>query len=142
MISDPMFALDTNIVSEPRKPRHHGAVVAWYAAHDSSAYVIPSVVFFELQERALLTRRNDPAKADELDRWINSVEQNALILPFDSAIAHETAHLLKQKSPHLFVDAVIAATARVYGLTVATRNTVDFNLFDVPQVNPFLFKKP
>jgi predicted nucleic acid-binding protein len=129
-------------VSEPRKPRPHGAVLAWYAAHDSSAYIIPSVVFFELQEGAGLTRRHDPSKADELDRWIDSIEENALILPFDSAIARETARLLKHKSPDLFVDAVIAATARVYGLTVATRNTHDFNLFDVPQVNPFLFPRP
>jgi predicted nucleic acid-binding protein len=136
-----MFALDTNIVSEPRKPRPHGAVIAWYAAHDSTTYVIPSVVFFELQEGALLTRRNDSARTDELDRWIDSIKQNALILPFDSAIARETARLLRRKSPELFVDSVIAATARVYGLTAATRNTHDFKLFDVPQVDPFLFPR-
>lgn len=136
-----IYALDTNIVSEPRKPRPHGAVLAWYAAHDSSAYVIPSVVFFELQEGAEIARRQDTDKAEELDRWIDAVEKTAVILPMDSLIARETAYLLRRKSPNLFVDAVIAATARVYGLTVATRNIRDFSLFEVPLVNPFSFPR-
>lgn len=77
-----IFALDTNIVSEPRKLRPHGAVLAWYAAHDSSAYVIPAVVFFELQEGAVLTRRQDTVKAEELDRWIDAVEKTGTYSPF------------------------------------------------------------
>ncbi len=136
-----IYALDTNIVSEPRKPRPHGAVLSWYAAHDSSAYVIPSVVFFELQQGAEITRRQDAVKGKQLEEWIDSVEQAALILPFDSLIARETARLLRHKSPALFVDAAIAATALIYGLTVATRNTRDFNHFGVNQVDPFLFPR-
>ena len=136
-----IYALDTNIVSEPRKPRPHGGVLAWFAAHDSSAYVIPAAVFFELQDGAEITRRQDAVKARQLDEWIDSVERTALILPFDSSIARQTARLLQHKSPELFMDAAIAATALIYGLTVATRNTKDFNLFGVAQVDPFLFPR-
>jgi predicted nucleic acid-binding protein len=94
----------------------------------------------ELQAGAEIARVQHAEKARELEVWIDLLEQNATIIPFDSAVARETARLMKNKSQDLFEDATIAATARVYGLTVATRNTKDFRHFDVPQFNPFQFR--
>ncbi len=128
------------IVSEPRKPRPHGAVLAWYASHPIAAYAIPAIVLFELQQGAEITRAQNPAKAREIDTWIDSIEREANLLPFSGDIARETARLLHRQSPHLFEDAAIAATARVHGLTIATRNTRDFERFGVPLVNPFTAK--
>lgn len=133
------YALDTNVASEPRKPRPHGALLAWFEAHPRTAYAIPAIVFYELQRGAELTRLQNRERAEELDSWIDSLPGRVAILPFDAAVARETSRLLQKQSPDLFVDAAIAATARVHGLIVATRNTKDFKRFDVPLVNPFLF---
>ena len=133
------FALDTNVASEPRKLRPHGALLAWFEAHPRTAYAIPAIVFYELQQGAELTRLQDREKAEELDRWIDSLPGTIIVLPFDALVARETSRLLRKQSPDLFVDAAIAATARVHDLTVATRNTKDFSRFAVPLVNPFLF---
>ncbi len=127
------------IVSEPRKPRPHGAVLAWYAAHPVSAYAVPAIVFYELQQGAEITRRQDEPKAAQIDAWISRIASEATILAFDAEVARETARLLRHSTQRLFEDAAIAATARVYGLTVATRNTRHLAEFKVPLVNPFLF---
>jgi predicted nucleic acid-binding protein len=136
-----IYALDTMIISEARKPRPHGAVVAWFAATPISHYGIPAVVFYELQEGAEMTRRQDRSKSEQIDRWIESLAQRGNVLPFGAEVARETARLMDRQSSHLFEDAAIAATARVHDLTVATRNTRDFERFDVRLINPFLFGK-
>ncbi len=135
-----IYVLDTMVISEGRKPRPHGAVEAWFAATPVADYAIPSVVFFELQRGVELTRRQDPVKAHYLNLWVDSLEQTATILPFDQLVARETARILERKSPELFIDAAIAATARIYGLIVATRNTHDFRNLGVSLVNPFSFR--
>ena len=133
-----MYLLDTNVISELRKPRPHGAITAWYAEQQLHALALPSVVIYELQAGAHRTRRQDPAKAEELDSWIESLVRAISILPFGTDDARLTATFMHKRPLDLFPDAMIAATAAVHKLTVVTRNTKDFSSFPVKLLNPFL----
>ena len=133
-----MLLLDTNVVSELRKPKPHGGLMAWYNSHPLQTMSISSVVLYELQAGAERTRQQDIAKAEELDEWIKGLANRLAVLPFGSEEARVTARLLRKKSLDLLPDAMIAATASVYGLTVVTRNIHDFQQFPVRLHNPFI----
>lgn len=134
------FLLDTNIVSELRKPRPHGGVLAWAETVPVDALAIPAIVIFELQIVTERLRRQDSKRADEFDSWIGRIANGNNVIPLDAACAREAARLLEKQPTELMADAMIAATARVSGFTVATRNTRDFERFGVGLVNPFEFK--
>lgn len=131
------FLLDTNVVSETRKLRPHGAVVAWLDSLVREQVFFPSVVFWGSQVGIESTRKQDPAKAQEIEAWVEDMVSTQQILSVDAASFRECARLMQGKSQDLLEDAMIAATARIYGFTVATRNERDFALFDVPVLNPF-----
>ena len=84
-----------------------------------------------------MTRRSDPAKADEIEVWAARLERSSQLLPMDAACFREHARLIHGRTNTLAEDAMIAATARVHGLTVATRNERDFAHFAVSVFNPF-----
>jgi hypothetical protein len=134
------FLLDTNVVSELRKPRPHGGVLAWAESVPAEALAIAAIVLFELQIGTEKLRRQDPPRAEEFDAWVGRITNGSIVIPLDAACAREAARLLEKQPIELIADAMIAATARVNGLTVATRNTRDFERFGVPLVNPFEFK--
>lgn len=79
-------------------------------------------------------------KAAELDRWIATLQTMMTVLPFSALEARITAYLMRGLALEQLQDAMIAATATVHGLPVATRNTRDFERFGVMLVNPFEFK--
>ena len=135
------YLLDTNVVSELRKPKPHGAVVAWMKTLRAEQIFLSAVTIGELQAGVELTRRNDAAKAREIEAWLTMVEASFTALPMDSACFREWARLMAGKSPQLIEDAMIAATARVHGLDVATRNERDFRQFQVEAFNPFRFEE-
>jgi predicted nucleic acid-binding protein len=135
------YLLDTNIVSELRKPRPHGAVLAWRRSVQIHQLAIPGVVLAEAQAGVELTRKQDSRKAAELEAWIDQVQARYTILPADGAIFREWARLMHGRSADLSADAMIAATALVLGLIVATRNRKDFDPFRVQVFNPFEFKR-
>lgn len=132
-----MYLLDTNVISEVRKARPHGGLLHWLQEVPSSRISLSAITIGELQAGVAKTRRNDPAKADELDVWIDALCMSHNVLPVDVAVAREWAKLMHGRSRALIEDAMIAATARVHGLTVATRNVKDFAIFDVLVLNPF-----
>jgi len=132
--------LDTNVVSELRKLRPHGGVLAWFATQEPLSLAISSVTLFELQAGAERTRRHDVTKADELDRWITALPHQVKVMDFDESAARVTARLLIGRNVDLLPDAMIAGTAIGYDLPLATRNTRDFEGFPVQIVNPFLFR--
>lgn len=132
-----MYLLDTNVVSELRRPRPHGAVLAWMQAADDADLHLSAVTLGELQSGIELTRAQDPAKAAALQRWLDALEGQYAVLPMDGRTFREWARLMHACSETLYEDAMIAATARVHGLTVVTRNVADFRVFDVPLLNPF-----
>jgi len=134
------FLLDTNILSEVRKPKPHGGVLAWFTAYSSVGFATPAIALFELQMGAEKLRQQDPLRAAAFDFWVGRIAGGSNVLPFDAAAARETARLLQKRPMVLMADAMIAATARVHGLTVATRNTKDFEQFGVELVNPFLHR--
>jgi toxin FitB len=134
-----MYLLDTNVVSEMRKPRPHGAVVAWIRSQAPESLFLSSITLLELQQGAERTRRQDTAMAQKLDVWISGIASTMTVLPADGDVCRETARIMVRKTPALFQDAFIAATARVHRLTMATRNVRDFAHFDVPTFNPFTY---
>ena len=135
-----MYLLDTNIISELRKRKPHGGVEAWFASHGIGQSSLSSVSFYEMQAGTERTRKQDIAKANELDTWIRAVEASITVLLFGTMEARMTAYLMRGESGDLLVDAMIAATAITNDLTVVTRNTRDFDRFEVPLINPFEYK--
>lgn len=131
------FLLDTNVVSELRKPRPHGAVLAWLQEVSDADLHLASVTIGEIQAGVELTREQDPAKAAEIEQWLVQVSCTYNILPMDGAAFRCWARLMHRQSDTLYEDAMIAAIARVHQLTVVTRNEADFSRFGVELINPF-----
>jgi predicted nucleic acid-binding protein len=132
-----VYLLDTNVISELRKSRPHGAVVAWLEGVGNEDLHLSAVTIGELQAGAEITRDQDPDKAEEIDGWIDQVAGTWNILPLDGRIFRTWAKLMHRRSDDLLVDGLIAATARVHHLVVVTRNVRDFAPFDVGTLNPF-----
>lgn len=132
-----MYLLDTNVVSELRKPKPHGAVVAWLRALDDTQLHLSAVTIGEIQAGIELTREQDQVKAQDIEAWLDLVASSYNVLPMDAAAFRAWAQLMHRKSDTVYEDAMIAATAKIHGLTVATRNVADFKIFGVSLVNPF-----
>jgi hypothetical protein len=137
-----MYLLDTNVISELRKTRPHGAILEWLHSVRDDALFLPAVVIGEMQAGAEHTRLQDPPKAAEIERFIDRILSSYAILPVDAAVFREWAKLIHGKSRSLTEDAMIAATARVHHMIVVTRNVKDFELFDVGILNPFPSSAP
>ena len=101
---------------------------------------LSAVTIGELQAGVEITRKNDTSKAAEIEKWLAFVEGSFSVLPMDSACFREWAWLRTANASHLVEDAMIAATALVHGLQVATRNERDFLTFQVHVFNPFEFR--
>jgi len=131
------FLLDTNVVSELRKPRPHGGVVAWLQTLEDAQLFVSAVTLGEIQAGIELTREQDPGKAQEIEAWLTLVAGAYNVLPMDAAAFTAWAKLMHRKSDTFFEDAMIAATAKVHGLTVASRNVADFKALGFEVFNPF-----
>lgn len=132
-----MYLLDTNIISELRKPKPHGAVVAWVQSIDDSDLYLSAVTIGEIQAGIEITREQDATKAQQIEQWLDLVANAYNVLPMDASVFRVWAKLMHRTSDTLYEDAMIAATAKVHHLTVATRNIADFQGFGVKLVNPF-----
>jgi toxin FitB len=135
-----MYLLDTNVVSELRKAKPHGAVLAWAQSLDDVQMHLSAMSLGEIQAGIELTREQNPSKAKDIEAWLEQVGAAYNILPLDQAVCRQWARLMHKKSAALIEDAMIAATAYVHGLTVATRNTTDFRTLGIKTYNPFTFR--
>jgi predicted nucleic acid-binding protein len=135
-----MYLLDTNVVSELRRPaRANPNLLRWASQAPSSELYLSVVSLMELDLGVLLMERRDRAQGQILRRWLEddllpSFEDR--ILPIDSLVARCCARL-HVPDPKSEGDGYIAATAIVHGLTMVTRNIADFAPTGVPLVNPW-----
>jgi predicted nucleic acid-binding protein len=132
-----VYLLDTNVISELRKPRPHGAVVAWVESVEDAHLFLSAMTIAEIQAGIEITRDQDEAKAAELEAWLDQVAATYNVLPMDATTFRAWAKLMHRRSETFYEDAMIAATARVHNLTVVTRNVGDFRPFGVNVLNPF-----
>jgi toxin FitB len=131
------YLLDTNVVSELRKPKPHGAVVAWFNAQAAEQLFLSAVTIGEVQAGIETVREKDSHRALELENWLNQVANSYSVLSMDANCFREWGRLMHRKPDQLLEDAMIAATARIHGLTVVTRNERDFLHLQVRIFNPF-----
>lgn len=137
-----MYLLDTNVVSELRKAKPHGAVLAWLTNIPEHLLHLSAFTLAEIQSGIEKTREQDAQKAQEIEQWLNKLEDTFNVLPMDSNCFRIWARLMHRETDTALEDAMIAATALANKLTVVTRNAKDFNRFDVQQFNPFEYKLP
>jgi|SRR5260370_15139946 predicted nucleic acid-binding protein len=132
-----MYLLDTNVISELRKVKPHGAVVAWLRQIDNRDIYLSAMVVGEVQAGIEFTRRQDAVKAREIESWLSQVVATFQVLPLDAEVCREWARLIHRRSKALTEDALIGATAKVHGFTLATRNVRDFQGWGLDLLNPF-----
>ena len=136
------FLLDTNVVSEWTKPRPDTGVVAWLAEVDETEVFLSVVTFAEL--RYGIERLPAGARRRRLDEWVSRelpLRFEERIVGVDGAIADEWGRVVARREargrPIQAMDALIAATAQVHGLTLVTRNTADFQTAVKSILNPW-----
>lgn len=135
-----MYLLDTNVISELRKGENaERNVRAWARALPSASLYLSVISVLELEIGTLLVERRDPRQGTILRAWIDNhvlPSFSGRILAIDTAVAQRCASL-HVPNPRSDRDALIAATALVHGMTVATRNVNDFQATGVGVVNPW-----
>lgn len=132
-----MYLLDTNVVSELRRRRPHGAVLAWLESVSDADLHLSAVTIGELQGGVEMTREQDPGKAAEIESWLVQVAETYNVIAVDASAFRCWARLSHRRSDKLIEDAMIAAAAIIHNLTVVTRNVRDFQVFGVRTLNPF-----
>ena len=108
-----MYLLDTNVVSELRRVRPHGAVVAWLKSVSDEDLHVSAVTIGEVQAGVEIAREQDQDKAAEIEAWLDRVAETYNILSMDARTFRVWARLMYGKSNRLIEDAMIAATAAV-----------------------------
>jgi predicted nucleic acid-binding protein len=135
-----MFLIDTNVLSELRRPeRANRNVVAWARGIPAASFFLSVVSILEVEIGALRLARKDPAQGAIFRAWIDGQVLTGFegrILPVDTSVAQRCARL-HVPDPHSERDALIAATALVHGLTMVTRNTANFASAGVALLNPW-----
>jgi len=132
-----VYLLDTNVVSELRRPQPHRGVVAWMASVAPEDLFLSAVTMGELQAGVERARQQDPAKSELIEAWIESLALSFSILPVDGPAFRRWARLMHGQPPDLIADAMIAATALTHGLTLVTRNIRDFERLGLSAIDPF-----
>jgi predicted nucleic acid-binding protein len=135
-----MYLLDTNVLSELRRGKRADAKVAtWSRAVHPTDLFLSIVTILEVERGILLVERRDKKQGAMLRAWLNErvmPQFDGRILAVDTAIAQKCAALqIPHPRPHL--DALIAATAIVHQLKLATRNIRDFEDIGLEVVNPW-----
>jgi Predicted nucleic acid-binding protein, contains PIN domain len=131
------YLLDTNVVSELRRVRPHGAVIRWIEAIPAEDLFLSAVTIGEIQAGIELTRERDPEKAADIESWLDQVADSYNVVPINGPVFRCWAKLMHRQSNDLIEDGLIAASAMTHNLIVVTRNVKDFAKFRVKTLNPF-----
>jgi predicted nucleic acid-binding protein len=132
------YLLDTNVLSESQRPRPSEAVLAWLRSVRAEELWTSAIVVGELRKGVEMLRLRDAARAGRLDEWLSVIVRTYgdRILPVTTEIAEEWGHLNTRHSlPAL--DGYLAATARMHGLTLVTRNVKDIERSGASWLDPF-----
>ena len=133
------YLIDTNIISEVRKgERCDGHVAAWFASIDDDDIYLSVLVVGEIRKGIERARRTDPAQARALEKWLSTVKESygERILPIDQMVAEEWGSMSTIR-PLPTVDTLLAATAKIHRMTLATRNVADVTGLGADVMNPF-----
>jgi predicted nucleic acid-binding protein len=133
------YLLDTNVLSETRKPWPAAGVANWIAAMPSSQLNVSVLTLGEIEQGiARIRNRGDRHQAAALELWLGDITVGFedRVLPVTLPIAAAWGRQ-QYAQPLPAIDGLIAATARVHGMTVVTRNVKDFELAGVQVLNPF-----
>lgn len=132
------YLVDANVLSEATKPTPNKAVVEWLRQHEANLVVDPIVLG---EVRYGILRLPAGKRRANLERWFAAGVSRLECLPWDTDTGLRWAELLarlrKSGQAMPIKDSLIAATALVHGLVVATRNTADFRKADVQVIDPF-----
>ncbi|WP_026869083.1 type II toxin-antitoxin system VapC family toxin [Inquilinus limosus] len=132
------YLLDTNILSEHSRRRPDARLTAWLTSQPPDSLWISVVTVGEIERGIARLGSREPDRAKRLASWIEATvtQFQDRIIPMDRDIARRWGRMTAA-TPGLDIDAIIAATAAVRGLTVVTRNVRDLERFGVPVLNPF-----
>lgn len=133
------YLIDTNVISELRKGnRADSRVTSWYSGLDDDAVFLSVLTLGEIQRGIERIGRRDPEASSALGEWLARVIMGFQdrIIPVDATIVREWGRL-GSPDPLPVVDGLLAATARITGMTLATRNTKDVERTGVDLINPF-----
>ena len=136
------YLLDTNLVSEAIKPRPEAHVVAWLAAQPSTTVYLSVLTLGEIEQG--IVRAPNPRRAERLTRWLEAEllpRFRGRVLPVDAEIVKTwgqiTGRALLRGQSVGYIDSLLAATAIVHGLILATRNVRDVTMLPVQTINPW-----
>lgn len=132
------YLLDTNVLSEARRPRGDEGVKDWISSVPTDDLYLSVLVVGEVRRGVERLRRRDTAQAELYEAWLETVLRDYAdrILPVDAETADEWGRM-SVPDPVPIVDGLMAATAGVRGMTFVTRNTADVERTGVSLLNPF-----
>jgi toxin FitB len=135
-----MYILDTNVISELRRPEKADAyVLKWASRVPVGQFYLSAITVFEIERGIGLMARGDAGQANSLRQWFDEhilTIFDSRIFAIDAAVAVRCAKL-HVPDPQSDQDSFIAATALVHSMTVVTRNAKDFEKTGVPLMNPW-----
>ncbi len=133
------YLIDTNIISEVRRgERCDRHVAAWFASINDDDIYLSVLVLGEIRKGIERARRTDAAQARALEKWLSTIKESygERILPIDQMVADEWGSMSAIR-PLPSVDVLLAATAKIHGMTLATRNVADVAGLGADVMNPF-----
>lgn len=132
------YLLDTNVLSEVRRPRGDEGVKRWVSSTPADEMYLSVLVVGEIRRGIERLKQRDPEQAGVYEAWLDTVlhDYAGRILPVDAEAADEWGRM-SVPDPIPIVDGLMAATAKVRGMTFVTRNTADVERTDVSLLDPF-----
>ncbi len=132
------YLLDTNVLSEARRPRGDEGVKGWLSSVSDGELYLSALVIGEIRRGVERLKRRDPDGAEPYEAWLGAVLHDYAdrILPVDAEVAEEWGRM-SVPDPVPIVDGLMAATAKVRGMTFVTRNTADVARTGARLLNPF-----
>ncbi|HEX4861752.1 MAG TPA: type II toxin-antitoxin system VapC family toxin [Rhizomicrobium sp.] len=132
------YLLDTNVLSEPSRPRPDPRVLNWLDTTPLNTLFISALSLGELTKGIALSLKRDTKRAVVYQHWLISIREqySGRVLPVDALVA-ETWGMMASTGSFPVVDALITSTARAHGLVLATRNRRDFQGLGIQVFDPW-----